>query len=326
VLNARPPEMTPELRSLAADFEEFDHLPSGPIKFPWMLYQSWRICRKRKPEMLICWANGFAPWILLGARMGGVRRLVTHAGNPPTLSAKGRMQTAMSTFAARVTGGRMVCCSHYVAGQFALSPGSVSSVLRVVYNCARLRVIAEAATESRSKRLESRPRLIMVATLERHKDHDTLVRAMPQILAAVPDAELLLAGDGVLRPDLVRLCASLGLGEAVTFLGSRNDVPSLLGQSDVFVFSTTREEGLGTVLIEALAAGLPIVASDVPACRELLDGKWGTLVPPHDPEALAAAVISTLRGSRAGDELERSKYLEKFTPAQMIAGYLKASS
>lgn len=326
VLNARPPEMTPELRALAADFEEFDHLPSGPIKFPWMLYHCWRICRRRKPDMVICWANGFAPWILMGARIGGVRRLVTHAGNPPTPSAKGIIQTAMSTFAAWITGGRMVCCSHYVARQFAQTAGAVSSVLRVVYNCARLGAIRQAATESRSRRLERRPRLIMVATLEPHKDHDTLVRAMPLVLRAVPDAELLLAGDGVLKPDLVRLCASLGLGDAVAFLGSRRDVPSLLGLSDVFVFSTTREEGLGTVLIEALAAGLPIVATDVPACRELLDGQWGTLVPPHDPEALATAVISALRVVRTVDEPARSKYLEKFTPARMIAGYLKASS
>ena len=67
------------------------------------------------------------------------------------------------------------------------------------------------------------------------------------------------------------------------FLGSRRDVPALLGQSDVFVFSTTKEEGLGTVLIEALAAGLPVVASDVPACREALEGgKWGALVPAAD--------------------------------------------
>ena len=66
------------------------------------------------------------------------------------------------------------------------------------------------------------------------------------------------------------------------FLGSSLEITKLLGNSDIFAFSTTEDEGFGIALIEAMAAGLPIIASDVPACREVLDGNAGILVPPEE--------------------------------------------
>jgi glycosyltransferase involved in cell wall biosynthesis len=221
----------------------------------------------------------------------------------------------------------MVCCSHYVASEFARSPGSFASVLRMVYNCAPVLSVREEAAQARAQRKDRHPQLIMVATLESHKDHATLLKAMPAVIRAVPGVQLCLAGDGSQRNRLQSLSSSLGLTDVVTFLGSRRDVPALLGQSDVFVLSTTPEEGLGTVLIEALAAGLPVVASDVPACREALaGGRWGVLVPPADPEALATALISSLQTRDFAEASERSDYLQQFSPARMIAAYLAAAS
>jgi glycosyltransferase involved in cell wall biosynthesis len=102
-------------------------------------------------------------------------------------------------------------------------------------------------------------------------------------------------------------------------------VPEILGQSDIFVFSTTRQEGLGTVLLEAMAAGLPVIASDVPACREVLaDGRWGALVAPGDAGALAAAVIAGARDRAPADSRERIDHLQRFAPARMIAAYRAA--
>ncbi len=326
VLCPRPAELTAELRQAAASYQELPGLPAGPGKFPWLVSKVWAACRRRRPDMVICWPNGFAPWVLLGARLAGVRRLVTHAGNPPTSSLSGRLQTFVSTFAAWACGGRMVCCSRYVASEFARSPGAFPSVLRVVYNCAPAERIARAAAEARLGRSDRRPRLIMVATLEGHKDHATLLRAMPQVLREVPDAQLWLAGDGSLRAQLTSLKESLGLGDAVEFLGSQRDIPRLLGQSDLFVFSTTPEEGLGTVLVEALAAGLPIVATDVPACRELLEGgRWGRLVPAAQPQALARAVVDAL-GRRSAAPEDRSAFLQQFTPTRMIEAYVQATA
>jgi glycosyltransferase involved in cell wall biosynthesis len=144
------------------------------------------------------------------------------------------------------------------------------------------------------------------------------------VIAAVPGVHLSLAGNGSLRPRLEALARALGIDGRVDFLGSCADVPTLLGGCDLFVFSTTRAEGLGTVLIEALAAGLPVVASDVPACRELLEeGRWGVLVNPGDPAALALAVIRRL-GEPAGEESPGlGAYLESFLPGHMMAAYLE---
>jgi glycosyltransferase involved in cell wall biosynthesis len=239
----------------------------------------------------------------------------------------GKIYTVFCTFVTWMTGGHMVCCSHYVSEQFARSPGAFSSVLRVVYNCAPVALIRDTAAGERAQRKDRRPRLIMVATLELHKDHATLLKAMPAVVRAVPDVQLWLAGDGSQRVRLQSLSASLGLTGVVTFLGSRRDVPALLGQSDVFVFSTTPEEGLGTVLIEALAAGLPVVASDVPACRETLaGGRWGILIPPADPGALEAALIASLQTPPVVETNERSAYLQQFSPAGMIAAYVAATA
>jgi glycosyltransferase involved in cell wall biosynthesis len=327
VLNPRPAEMTEELKRRAAWFAEGGKFPAGPRKLPRIAAEVWRVCRRRRPDLVICWSNGFSPWVLSGARLAGVRRLITHAGNPPTWTTWGKTHTMISTLVARLTGGRMVCCSHYVASQFARSPGAFSSVLRVVHNCAPVAPIRDAAERARAQRTDHRPRLIMVATLEAHKDHATLLKAMPAVVRAVPDVQVWLAGDGSQRAHLEKLSASLGLGKTVTFLGSRRDVPALLGQSDIFVFSTTAAEGLGTVLIEALAAGLPVVASDVPACREALaSGHWGTLVTPADPAALAAALITRLQTPIAVDAIAQSDYLEQFSPPGMIAAYLAAAT
>jgi glycosyltransferase involved in cell wall biosynthesis len=327
VLNPNTPDMAVDLRLKASWYAQPDVAPSGWRKFPWIVSFVRRACRERRPDLLVCWPNGFSPWVLAGARLAGVRRLVTHAGNPPNWGLKGKVQTVVSTCVAWVSGGRMVCCSQYVASQFARSPGVFSSVLRTVPNCAPVEKIREEARRARGAPTERRRRFIMVATLEAHKDHATLLRAMPHVLQKVPSAQLWLAGDGLLRAGLRDQCAALGISKSVAFLGSRTDVPDLLGRSDVFVFSTTLQEGLGTVLVEALAAGLPIVASDVPACRELLcGGEWGTLVPASDPEALAAAMVASLDVAVPSNSPERQAYLARFAPSRMIEAYIDAAS
>jgi glycosyltransferase involved in cell wall biosynthesis len=327
VLEASPPEMTEALRAGAHWIQIDAALPSGRKKFLWMAWRVWKVCRERKPDVVICWSNGFGAFVLLGAALAGVRGLITHAGNPPTLTFKGRAHTVFTTWMVWVVGGRMVCCSNYVARQFARSPGACASILRVVYNCAPIPLIRGLAADARKRRTDQQLRLIMVATLESHKDQATLLKAMPAVVRAMPTVQLWLAGDGSLRDHLQGLSASLDLADAVTFLGSRRDVPFLLGQSDVFVFSTTSEEGLGTALIEALAADLPVVASDVPACREALaGGSLGTLVPPADPEALAAALIATLQRLATSKALKCSDYLERFSPSRMITAYVAATA
>jgi glycosyltransferase involved in cell wall biosynthesis len=136
------------------------------------------------------------------------------------------------------------------------------------------------------------PRLVTVGRLKAPKDYGTLTRAF----AALPSGtfEALIVGDGPDRPKVEAELVRLGLANAVRLLGERTDVPVLLAGSDVFVLSST-SEGLPLSVEEAMAAGLPVVASAVGGVPELVvDGETGYLVPPGDAERLAEALGSLL--------------------------------
>ena len=95
--------------------------------------------------------------------------------------------------------------------------------------------------------------------------------------------KLFLIGDGSLKSKLLlKLTKNLKLRNDVQFLGARNDIEKILDKIDIFVFSTTEDEGFGIAMAEAMGKGLPVIASDVGACREILqDGKFGSLVKPY---------------------------------------------
>jgi len=127
------------------------------------------------------------------------------------------------------------------------------------------------------------------------KDQVNLIRAFQQVHAAKPDTVLLLIGDGELRELLEDCARNGGVLDHVYFLGDRNDVHALLQGLDLFVLSSI-SEGYSLALLEACAAGLPIIATDVGGNFEIIrDGDTGILVPAKDPDALATAMLTLLR-------------------------------
>jgi len=138
------------------------------------------------------------------------------------------------------------------------------------------------------------PTLLAVARLVRQKALDVLIQAMKPIGDAAPDARLLIAGEGPERPALERLARDLGLEDKVSLLGYRDDVEQLMRRAWLLVHPA-RWEGFGLVLLEAMRAGLPVVATGVSAIPEIVvAGATGRLVPPDDPVALAEAVLDVL--------------------------------
>jgi len=130
--------------------------------------------------------------------------------------------------------------------------------------------------------------LLAIGRLDRWKAYDRLLEALARLRRA--DLHLVLVGDGDLRADLEDQARRLGVEGRVTLAGYRRDVGRLLLASDIFVISS-RKEGLPMVLLEAMAAGLPVVATRVGAIPDALgDGQAGVLVPAEDPGALAAAI------------------------------------
>lgn len=330
VMEADPPHLTAHLRAAAEAYEEHNLLhPGGGMrkwaKFPKISSTIHAAVRRYRPDVVVCWPTGFANWVCAGAYAAGCRRLLVHAGNPPTRTVKGDWISRYSFWPLSAVRAEVVCCSHYVREQYQAIP-FVPDLFSTVYNCVRADRIQSRAIRP-PKPSGYGPVGLMVATLERHKDHRTLLRAVPEIVRRFPGFRLVLAGDGTLRTALESEARAAGCGQSVEFLGARGDVPELLRRSDLFIFSTTPQEGLGTVLLEALAAGLPVVASDVPACRELLQGgRYGRLVAPGDPAALAAGVGEMLT-TQAGveDRAGRVEYASGFTARRMLQGYLAAA-
>ncbi|HYL79934.1 MAG TPA: GT4 family glycosyltransferase PelF [Candidatus Acidoferrum sp.] len=134
------------------------------------------------------------------------------------------------------------------------------------------------------------PLLGIVGRLVPIKDHTTLFQAMALLQAKEGAPHLVVVGDGERRGELERLVASLRLASRIHFLGWRNDLEAILGELDVVV-CCSRNEGTPLALIEAMAAGVPVLSTDVGGVGDVVvHGKTGWLVPPADPPALAQAI------------------------------------
>ena len=176
--------------------------------------------------------------------------------------------------------------------------------------------------------------LLAVGSLSRQKAYPDLLLALSiikekeknkNIEIEKDDWQLVIAGSGPLKKELLALSAELGLEQKVTFLGRRDDVPGLMAAADALVLSS-RWEGLPGVVLEAMASELPVVATAAGGTPELVvDGKTGFLVPPADPRQLANALEQLLRlphrelaeMGRAG----RSRVEEHFTVTKMARAY-----
>lgn len=165
--------------------------------------------------------------------------------------------------------------------------------------------------------LREAPVLSFAGRLARQKDPLTLLRAIQNISRG----KLILAGDGPLQSQVERFIRQNGLTSQVILVGARTDIPDILAASDVFVLSS-RWEGLPLVIIEAMVAGLPVVASRVGGVPELVeDGVTGFLVPPGNPEALAEALQRLFEDKelcRRMGEAGREKALRSFTLSRML--------
>jgi glycosyltransferase involved in cell wall biosynthesis len=181
----------------------------------------------------------------------------------------------------------------------------------------------EASTTRASLDLAPDARLLLaVGRLVPAKDHATLLRAMPSVLSAHPEVRLFVAGGGPLEAELQADIARLGLGGRVTLLGTRSDVPALLRAADMFVFPS-RYEGHAGALVEAMFAGLPIVAADTSVHRESVQhGVSGILATPGDPESFSIGILRHLDSPEAAAAMGRAARgvaLERFDVERIAA-------
>jgi len=140
-----------------------------------------------------------------------------------------------------------------------------------------------------------------VGRLALQKGQRYLIESVASLVKEFPEIILLIVGDGPEKAALKRTVSEKGIDRQVIFTGTRDDVPDLLAAMDIFVFPSLRE-GLGNALVEAMAAGKAIVATDIPPVREVIASQDnGILVPPGDSGALEAAITSLLRDKRSAE-------------------------
>ncbi len=218
--------------------------------------------------------------------------------------------------------GRVVCCSEGIRREliddFGLPPRQVATIHNAVVGPQALADLDRDPQDPWLAASED-PVVVTVGRLHAQKDQATLLRAFAKVLERRP-ARLLILGEGEDRAALEALAERLGIAGRVHLPGYVFDALACMKAAALFVLSS-RYEGLPTVLIEALLCGLPIVSTDCEhGPREILqDGRYGTLVPVGDVEALAAAMLAALAAERDPDG-QRRRAME-FTVAQAASRY-----
>ena len=249
----------------------------------WQLLAFARWCRRAHLAVIqTCdlYANIFG---LPGAALAGVPVRIGSRRelNPDKSPAQIRLQRLAYRAATKVV------ANSPAARQILRSEGLAPASIAVIPNGVDLAAFPERSATGRVRRF------ITVANLRVEKSHETLLAAAASLLRLDPDLEFQIVGDGPRRGQLEQIARARGLSR-VTFLGHREDVPSLLSNADAFVLPS-RSEAFPNGAIEAMAAGLPVAASAVGGLLDLIeDGRTGLLVPPGDPEALAAALRSLI--------------------------------
>jgi glycosyltransferase involved in cell wall biosynthesis len=196
---------------------------------------------------------------------------------------------------------------------------------QLIYNAIRLQ---DFYSDNEIRRVESLPgfkgRIIgSIGRLTAQKDFATLLKAVQLALAQVPSLKLILIGDGELRPQLEALTNELGISRQIHFLGQRMDTATLYKHMELFVLPSLRE-GLPTVLLESMAAGVPVIATAIPGTVELiLDRQTGWLVPAGQPRKLADAIVYALRHPQESAAMAQaaSRKAEQFSIVKTAAQY-----
>jgi len=308
-------------RMRSAGFAVAEFIGNG--RNPLALWQLRRHLRRIRPDVLQY--NDSHALTAAGLASGGL-------GIPARIAMRHVSLPIRSSWRFRRWSDRVVCVSYAVA-EACRSAGLPDNMLRVVFPAADCR--RAPAGDRRKGRLaagvgEGQPMILVVASLNEHKGHAVLLDALPAVLERHPRIRLILAGDGPQKESLQSRAKERGVEASVALLGYRRDVPDLMQAADVLVLPSLAGEGLAVTLLDAMFAGVPIVATPIGGAVELLGTSDGTepagrFVPPRDPDALARAIIDVLdrpEESARRSERARRRAEQSFTPEHLIDGML----
>ena len=293
---------------IAADLKRIglavDFIPVPNLRHPLNLFRILRYFRLHRPQLVHTQLEFSDILGTLAARILGIPSLSTiHVLDTSAERISKVLRVKLRRFVLGKFCSRIIAVSEKTRAHH-LKPGGLDPKrITTVYNgidILRFKNINESEI-TKTKRLLHLPLnrkiIVTVAVLREPKGIQYMINALPLILEHFPDVHYLIVGDGSYGITLKDLALALSLQDHITFAGHRTDIPNLLACSDIFVLPTLGD-ALPTVLIEALAAGKPIVASDVGGVPEIIDnGVDGLLVQPGDSSKLANACLQLLKNT-----------------------------
>ncbi len=224
---------------------------------------------------------------------------------------------------------RIVAVGQAVKKALVCNEGFSEQRIQVIYNGIPLEQFSNVPVRGREARAQLGIRdeafvVAHVARLDYLKDHRTALEAIACLRDNLPEVVYLVVGDGPLQKEISQRIVELRLESHVRLLGTRQDVPLILAASDAFMLSSI-SEGIPLTVIEAMAAGVPLVATRVGGLEEMIDdGVQGVLRPPKDPRALASALLSLARNPELRAQMGRAgrqRAQERFSETTMLAAY-----
>jgi glycosyltransferase involved in cell wall biosynthesis len=250
---------------------------------------------QRTDVVVVCGYNAEALG-RLAARIAGVRATVLWAHNMGDIEPRGRIRTAADRLLERWTTAYfgVADAQRSVLVERFHYPEPKIRILHNGVDPAEFAAVRDVGLRADLGFSPEESVVGIVAALRPEKDHATFLRAARLVVDVRPDSKFLLVGDGPLRNQLELLCGELGIDSNVVFVGDRRDVPRLLGAIDVFGLSS-RTECFPIAVLEAMATGLPVVATNVGGLPEMvIDGHTGFLVPAGDFRGLADRLLEIL--------------------------------
>lgn len=283
-----------------------------------------KLLKKERPEILHCHRHKPTVYGAVAARLAGVPHVVSHVHGLNRTRSLVRKITNRFVFSAvdRIITVSDVVNKDVLRTNTAISPEKVVTVHNGI-DAGMIDAVSAGRDEARA-RLGIKKDAIVFGTVGRlapTKGQVYLLEAFSMTLKNLPGSALLITGDGQLRAELVKKTEDLGIAGSVRFLGHRSDVLEIMRSFDVFVFPSLAE-GLPLALLEAMASGVIVVASNVGGIPDVLgNGLYGRLVPPCDAVTLAtamkdAALLSAEEKKKTADA-GRKRVLEEFTEKVM---------
>lgn len=290
------------------------------------IFRLWKLLRRKKPQVLEMFTHDSNMLALPLAWLARIPvRIPTHHG---MIDGFPRWRERIHAWMVNHLSHGMVAVSDLTMKK-ALEEGIQKEKITVIPNGIVPVTLNEADRSEIRKQMGARENdvvLLSVGRLVYQKAHEYLVSAIPAVLKELPNVKVGICGDGLLRADLEKQIQALGLENAIKLFGMQANVTKYLAAADVFILPS-RWEGLPIALLEAMSAGLPVIATRVEGVDEVVEeGVHGILVLPESAEELAKAILQLSQDSAQRQRMgsaARLRVLERYTVDRMCEQYLK---